>query len=107
MFATKPSTYVNADGETFRLKFATKAKKIYLVRPKKGGAPKYIDLFIIASANADLNSEGMMAKITPVLMLAEQLEQAGAAVSFNVCLRVLVKNELVRKSNCSAVTGSV
>jgi hypothetical protein len=77
MFATKPSTYVNADGETFRLKFATKAKKIYLVRPKKGGAPKYIDLFIIAGGLADLNSEGMMAKITPVLMLAEQLEQAG------------------------------
>jgi hypothetical protein len=77
MFATKPSTYVNADGETFRLKFATKAKKIYLVRPKKGGAPQYIDLFIIAGGLGDMNSEMMMAKITPVLMLAEQLEQAG------------------------------
>lgn len=77
MYATKPATYVNADGETFRLKFATKAKKIYLVRPKKGGAPKYIDLFIIAGGLRDLNSEGMMAKITPILMLAEQLEQAG------------------------------
>lgn len=77
MFATKPSTYVSPNGETFRLKFATKAKKIYLVRPKKGGAPQYIDLFIIAGGLSDLNSEGMMAKITPVLMLANQLEQAG------------------------------
>jgi hypothetical protein len=77
MFATKPSTYVDANGHTTRLKFATKAKKIYLVRPKKGGAPQYIDLFIIAGGLAELNSEGMMAKITPVLMLAEQLEQAG------------------------------
>ncbi len=77
MFATKPSTYVSPTRETFRLKFATKAKKIYLVRPKKGGAPQYIDLFVIAGGLGDLNSEGMMAKITPVLMLANQLEQAG------------------------------
>lgn len=77
MFATKPATFVGANGENFRLKFATKAKKIYLIRPKKGGAPQYIDLFVIAGGLADLNSEAMMAKITPVLMLAEQLEQAG------------------------------
>jgi len=77
MFATKPSTYVDSFGKTTRLKFATKAKKIYLVRPKKGGAPQYIDLFVIAGGLADMNSEMMMAKITPVLMLAEQLEQAG------------------------------
>jgi hypothetical protein len=77
MFATKPSTYVDSFGKTTRLKFATKAKKIYLVRPKKGGAPQYIDLFIIAGGLGDMNSEMMMAKITPVLMLAEQLEQAG------------------------------
>ena len=77
MFATKPSTYVSPSGETFRLKFATKAKKIYLVRPKKGGAPQYIDLFVIAGGLGDLDSNGMMAKITPVLMLANQLEQAG------------------------------
>jgi hypothetical protein len=77
MYATKPSTYVSPTGQNFRLKFATKAKKIYLVRPKKGGAPKYIDLFVIAGGLGDLNSEGMMAKITPVLMLANQLEQAG------------------------------
>jgi hypothetical protein len=80
-YASDPSSGVGfANGETYRLKFATRQKKIYLKRPMKGGTPKYVDIFVVAGGLADLNSMGMMAKVTPVIMLAQQLEQGGAKV---------------------------
>lgn len=71
---------VKEHGIEYKLKFATRQKKIYLIRPKKGGDAKYIDLFVITGGNADMTSEGMLAKIAPVMMVAQQLEQAGVKV---------------------------
>ena len=79
-FATDKTVGVGKDGKTYTLKFGTQTRKIYLKREKKGGAPKYIDIFVIAGGLRDLHSDGMMAKITPVVMLAQQLEQGGAKV---------------------------
>ena len=79
-FATDKTVGVGTDGKTYTLKFGTQTRKIYLKREKKGGAPKYIDIFVIAGGLGDLHSDGMMAKITPVVMLAQQLEQGGAKV---------------------------
>lgn len=80
MFATKPTSGIGADGVTYRLKFATKNKKIYLVRPKKGGAPQYLDIFVPIGGLASVTSSGMLAKVSPILMVAEQMEQAGVKV---------------------------
>ena len=80
-YASDPSSGIGfSDGKKYILKFATRQKKIYLKRPMKGGTPKYVDIFVIAGGLADLNSMGMMAKVTPVVMLAQQLEQGGAKV---------------------------
>lgn len=80
MYATSPVSGKGIDGKTYRLKFATKTKKIYLIRPKKGGAPQYLDVFAPINASSSLNSQGMLAKITPIMMFAEQMEQAGVKV---------------------------
>lgn len=80
MYATSPVSGKGMDGKTYRLKFATKTKKIYLIRPKKGGAPQYLDVFVPINASSSLNSQGMLAKITPIMMFAEQMEQAGVKV---------------------------
>jgi hypothetical protein len=80
MYATKPTRGIGTDGKEYSLKFGTRNKKIYLKRPKIGGIPPYVDIFVIAGGLADLNSAGMMAKTAPVIMLAQQLEQGGAKV---------------------------
>lgn len=79
-FAADKTVGIGTDGNKYTLKFGTQTRKIYLKREKKGGAPKYIDIFVIAGGLGGLNSDGMMAKITPVVMLAQQLEQGGAKV---------------------------
>ena len=79
-YAADPSSGIGADGQEYRLKYGTREKKIFLKRPKAGGNPPYVDIFVIAGGLQDLNSMGMVAKITPVVMLAQQLEQAGAKV---------------------------
>jgi hypothetical protein len=79
-FAANENKAFDKDGKEYTLKYGTKTKKIYLKRPKKGGEPDYVDVFVIAGGLADLDSMGMMAKVTPIIMLAEQLEQAGSKV---------------------------
>lgn len=79
-YAAEPKSGVGTDGQEHRLKFGTREEKVFLKRPKAGGIPQYVDIFVVAGALEDRNSTAMMAKISPVLMLAEQLEQGGAKV---------------------------
>jgi hypothetical protein len=79
-YATEPRSGMGNDGHEYKLKFATREKKVFLKRPKAGGVPQYVDIFVPCGATKDLNSTAMMAKITPVVMIAEQLEQGGAKV---------------------------
>jgi hypothetical protein len=79
-FAASQNKGIGRDGKEYRLYFGTRTKKIYLKRPNKGGEPQYVDIFVIAGGLGELNSMGMMAKVTPIIMLAQQLEQAGSKV---------------------------
>jgi hypothetical protein len=79
-FAASQNKGIGRDGKEYRLYFGTRTKKIYLKRPNKGGEPQYVDIFVIAGGLGTLNSMGMMAKVTPIIMLAQQLEQAGSKV---------------------------
>lgn len=79
-FACEPKSGIGTDGNEHRLKFGTREKKVFLKRPKAGGIPQYIDVFVPIGATEDKNSTAMMAKITPVVMAAQQLEQGGAKV---------------------------
>lgn len=97
-YAAQPSSGVGSDGQEYRLKFGTREKKIFLKRPKAGGNPPYVDIFVIAGGLEDLNSTGMMAKITPVVMLAQQLEQAGAKVRIYGLRAYMVSGTEIGKS---------
>lgn len=77
MYISDPSSGVGADGTEYRLKFATKTKKIYLEKPKQTGEAQYVDLFVSMGGNSNLNSNAMFSKTAPILMLAEKLENAG------------------------------
>lgn len=79
-YAADPSSGIGADGQEYRLKYGTREKKIFLKRPKAGGNPPYVDIFVPINADASWRSTAMMAKVTPVIMLAQQLEQGGAKV---------------------------
>jgi hypothetical protein len=79
-YAATPTIGYGIDGTKYALKFGTRNKKIYLKRPKIGGAPQYVDIFVIAGGLGDKNSTGMTTKVAPVIMLAQQLEQSGAKV---------------------------
>lgn len=77
MYITIPEKGVGTDGKTYRLKYATKNKKIYLEKPKETGEAQFIDLFINIGGLGGMNSVGMLVKIAPIMMLAEKLENAG------------------------------
>ena len=79
-YAATPTIGYGIDGTKYALKFGTRNKKIYLKRPKIGGAPQYVDIFVTAGGLGDLDSDGMTAKVAPIIMLAQQLEQSGAKV---------------------------
>jgi hypothetical protein len=77
MFITIPESGEGTDGNFYRLKYATKNKKIYLEKPKETGEAQFIDLFINIGGRGGMNSSGMFSKIAPIMMLAEKLENAG------------------------------
>ena len=79
-YAAQPTSGVGADGKHYNLKFGTREKKIFLKRPKAGGNPPYVDIFVVVGGTQSVTSTGMMAKVAPVIMLAQQLEQGGAKV---------------------------
>lgn len=85
MYISDPSSGFGADGTEYRLKFATKTKKIYLEKPKQTGEAQYVDLFITVGANADKNSQAFFAKSAAIMMLAEKLENAGVRTRVYAC----------------------
>lgn len=64
--------------EESRLKYRTTTKKVYMYRDKQGGGLQpYVDLFINVSAQSSFETEQMLIKALPVLVIAQFLTKAG------------------------------
>jgi len=57
-----------------KAEYRTTTKKSYLMFEKKGGASKYVDLYVGCGGLAGLSASGMLARALPVMMAARYFE---------------------------------
>ena len=77
------------------LKFGTTTKKAYVMFNKSGGKAKKVELYVGIGGLGNLNSEGMLARAMPLMLVSRYLEMAGIKTRINATRAYTTSNDMI------------